>query len=69
MDLQLPDMHGRAAITALRRDAPWARVIVLTTYAGEAPAAPAIRAGAVGYMLKSAVRDADRLKKYLVRPA
>jgi DNA-binding NarL/FixJ family response regulator len=56
MDLQLPDMHGSAAITAIRRDAPAARVIVLTTYEGDAHAAQAIRAGAVGYMLKSAVR-------------
>lgn len=56
MDLQLPDMHGSAAITAIRRDAPSARVIVLTTYEGDAHAAQAIRAGAVGYMLKSAVR-------------
>jgi len=56
MDLQLPDMHGSEAIAAIRRDAPSARVIVLTTYEGDAHAAQAIRAGAVGYMLKSAVR-------------
>lgn len=56
MDLQLPDMHGSAAIAAIRQETPGARVIVLTTYEGDVHAAQAIRAGAVGYMLKSAVR-------------
>ncbi|WP_205746635.1 response regulator transcription factor [Duganella callida] len=56
MDLRLPDMSGSEAIAAIRKDAPAARVIVLTTYEGDAYAAQAIRAGAVGYMLKSAVR-------------
>ncbi|WP_343730483.1 response regulator transcription factor [Duganella sp.] len=56
MDLQLPDMHGSEAITAIRQETPGARVVVLTTYEGDVHAAQAIRAGAVGYMLKSAVR-------------
>lgn len=56
MDLQLPDMHGSEVIAAIRAEAPEARVIVLTTYEGDIHAAQAIRAGAVGYMLKSAVR-------------
>ncbi|NVM76694.1 DNA-binding NarL/FixJ family response regulator [Duganella sp. SG902] len=56
MDLQLPDMHGSEAIAAIRNETPEARVIVLTTYEGNVQAAQAIRAGAVGYMLKSAVR-------------
>ncbi|WP_267877740.1 response regulator [Duganella guangzhouensis] len=56
MDLQLPDMHGSVAISAIRSQAPGARVIVLTTYEGDAHASQAIRAGAAGYMLKSAVR-------------
>ncbi|MTV38952.1 response regulator [Duganella radicis] len=56
MDLQLPDMHGSEAIAAIRAEAPEARVIVLTTYEGDVHAAQAIRAGAAGYMLKSAVR-------------
>lgn len=56
MDLRLPDMHGSEAIAAIRRATPAARVIVLTTYEGEVHAVQAIRAGAVGYMLKSVVR-------------
>jgi DNA-binding NarL/FixJ family response regulator len=56
MDLQLPDHHGSEVIAAIRRETPGARVIVLTTYEGDFHASRAIRAGAVGYMLKSAVR-------------
>ena len=56
MDLQLPDQHGSEVIAAIRREAPAARVIVLTTYEGDFHASRAIRAGAVDYMLKSAVR-------------
>jgi DNA-binding NarL/FixJ family response regulator len=56
MDLQLPDHHGSEVITTIRRETPGARVIVLTTYEGDFHASRAIRAGAVGYMLKSAVR-------------
>jgi DNA-binding NarL/FixJ family response regulator len=56
LDLQLPDQHGSEVIAAIRRATPGARVIVLTTYEGDFHASQAIRAGAVGYMLKSAVR-------------
>ncbi|NYE59651.1 DNA-binding NarL/FixJ family response regulator [Duganella sp. 1224] len=56
MDLQLPDQHGSEVIAAIRREAPGARVIVLTTCEGDFHASRAIRAGALGYMLKSAVR-------------
>jgi DNA-binding NarL/FixJ family response regulator len=56
MDLRMPDMNGIEAITAIRREFPKARIIVLTTYAGDAQAAAALRAGASGYLLKSLVR-------------
>jgi DNA-binding NarL/FixJ family response regulator len=56
MDLRMPDMNGIEAITAIRREFPSARIIVLTTYAGDAQAAAALRAGAVGYLLKNLVR-------------
>jgi DNA-binding NarL/FixJ family response regulator len=55
MDLRMPDMNGIEAITAIRREFPNARIIVLTTYAGDAQASAALRAGASGYLLKSLV--------------
>jgi DNA-binding NarL/FixJ family response regulator len=56
MDLQLPGMNGIAAIEAIRRDFPAARIVVLTTYSGDVQAARALEAGAVGYLLKSMLR-------------
>src|SRR6185437_8642491 len=56
MDLQMPVMNGTDAIIAIRKDFPDARIIVLTTYSGDAQAVRALRAGASGYMLKSMVR-------------
>jgi DNA-binding NarL/FixJ family response regulator len=56
MDLRMPDMSGIEAITAIRSEFPNARIIVLTTYAGDVQAASALKAGAAGYLLKSLVR-------------
>lgn len=56
MDLQMPGMGGVAAIGALRGVYPNARIIVLTTYSGDAQATMALRAGASGYLLKSSMR-------------
>jgi DNA-binding NarL/FixJ family response regulator len=56
MDLRMPDMSGIEAITAIRGEFPNARIIVLTTYAGDAQAAAALKAGAAGYLLKNLVR-------------
>lgn len=56
MDLQMPGMGGVAAIETLRRSHPSARIIVLTTYSGDAQAMSALRAGAAGYLLKSSMR-------------
>jgi DNA-binding NarL/FixJ family response regulator len=55
MDLRLPDMSGIEAISAIRTEYPNARIIVLTTYAGDAQAAAALKAGAAGYLLKTLV--------------
>ena len=52
MDLQMPGSDGVAAITAIRRHAPDARIVVLTTFGGDARVAAALRAGAAGYLLK-----------------
>jgi DNA-binding NarL/FixJ family response regulator len=56
MDLRMPDMSGLQAIAAIRAEFPNARIIVLTTYAGDVQAAAALKAGAAGYLLKNLVR-------------
>lgn len=56
MDLRLPDMNGIEAITAIRAEFPLAKIIVLTTYKGDAQARRALKAGAAGYLLKSMLR-------------
>lgn len=56
MDLQMPGMNGVEAISAIRAEFPCARIIVLTTYRGDALALRALKAGASGYLLKSALR-------------
>jgi DNA-binding NarL/FixJ family response regulator len=56
MDLQMPLMSGTDAIVEIRREFPSARIIVLTTYGGDAQAVRAFSAGAFGYLLKSMLR-------------
>jgi DNA-binding NarL/FixJ family response regulator len=56
MDLRMPGISGIQAIAAIRAEFPNARIVVLTTYAGDAQAAAALKAGAAGYLLKSLVR-------------
>jgi len=55
MDLQMPEMSGLDAIIAIRGEAPDARIIVLTTYAGDVQVLRALKAGAHGYLLKNAL--------------
>ncbi|HEY4081514.1 MAG TPA: response regulator [Burkholderiaceae bacterium] len=55
MDLQMPGMGGLDAIGAIRAEFPDARIIVLTTYVGDAQAQRALQAGACGYLLKNAL--------------
>ncbi|MBV9770961.1 MAG: response regulator transcription factor [Bryobacterales bacterium] len=55
MDLQMPEMSGIECIIAIRSDFPNARVIVLTTYPGDAQVVRALRAGARAYLLKGQV--------------
>jgi DNA-binding NarL/FixJ family response regulator len=56
MDLQMPDMNGLEAIREIRSGSPAARIIVLTTYPGDAQAVQALKAGAGGFLLKSSIR-------------
>ena len=53
MDLQMPEMNGVDAITVIRNEFPEARIIVLTTYAGDVQILRALKAGAQGYVLKN----------------
>ena len=55
MDLQMPEMGGLDAISAIRGEFPEARIIVLTTYAGDVQALRALKAGARAYLLKNAL--------------
>lgn len=56
MDVQMPEVNGIDAIVKIREEFPDARIIVLTTYTGDAQAARAFKAGAFGYLLKNMVR-------------
>ena len=57
MDIQMPVMNGLDALIAIRDEAPEARIIMLTTYAGDVQVQRAIKAGARGYLLKSSLHD------------
>jgi two-component system, NarL family, response regulator LiaR len=54
MDLMMPEMNGIAATTTIRRDYPEVEVIALTSVLDDASVADAVRAGAIGYLLKNA---------------
>ncbi len=53
MDLQMPGMNGVDALIAIRNEFPEAKVIVLTTYAGDVQIIRALKAGAQAYLLKN----------------
>jgi len=55
MDLQMPEMNGLDAITAIRGEFRDAKIIVLTTYKGDVQILRALKAGAQGYLLKNTI--------------
>jgi two-component system NarL family response regulator len=52
LDLRMPGVSGVEAIARLRREFPAARLLVLTTFDGDADVRRALQAGADGYLLK-----------------
>jgi DNA-binding NarL/FixJ family response regulator len=56
MDVRMPDMGGIDALLAIRTEFANARVIMLTTFEGDAEIKRALEAGAQGYMLKNMPR-------------
>jgi DNA-binding NarL/FixJ family response regulator len=53
MDLRLPDRSGIEAMRAIQAEFPEARIIMLTTFEGDAEVQNALEAGARGYLLKN----------------
>jgi DNA-binding NarL/FixJ family response regulator len=53
MDLQMPEINGLDAMIAIRAEFPDARIIMLTTYAGDVQVLRAMKVGARGYLLKT----------------
>ncbi len=56
MDLQMAGLSGIEALQAIRKEQPKAKCIVLTTYDSEVLAVRALKAGAMGYLLKTMIR-------------
>jgi DNA-binding NarL/FixJ family response regulator len=57
LDLRLPRLSGIEVMRHVRAEAPQVRFLVLTTYDTDAYIAPALAAGAHGYLLKDATPD------------
>jgi DNA-binding NarL/FixJ family response regulator len=76
MDLRMPILDGVAATRRLRAEHPGVQVIALTTFDDDADVLAALRAGAIGYLLKdvsgetlfAAVRAAARGESFLPPP-
>lgn len=68
LDMVMPRMDGLGAIRAIKEEFPNARILVLTSFAEDDMVFPAIKAGALGYLLKDsspeelirAIRDVNR---------
>ena len=73
LDLVMPHMDGVQALTAIKHALPETRFLVLTSFSDDARVFPAIRAGALGYLLKdsspqellNAIREVYRGEPYL----
>jgi DNA-binding NarL/FixJ family response regulator len=61
MDLLMPVMDGISATAAIRRELPDVEVVALTSFLEDHLVTDALRAGAIGYLLKDT--DADGLRR------
>jgi len=61
MDLLMPVMDGLTAIATIRRETPGVEIVALTSVLEDASVVGAIRAGAIGYLLKDT--NADELRR------
>jgi DNA-binding NarL/FixJ family response regulator len=57
MDVRLPELSGVEATGAILREFPGARILMLSTHAGEEEIYRSLQAGARGYILKTVVRE------------
>lgn len=57
LDLVMPHQDGLAAIIQIKRTNPQIQILVLTSFADDEKVFPAIKAGAMGYLLKDASRQ------------
>jgi DNA-binding NarL/FixJ family response regulator len=67
MDLRMPVLDGIAATRRLRAEQPGVRVIALTTFDDDEDVFAALRAGAVGYLLKDV--SSERLVEAILAAA
>jgi NarL family two-component system response regulator LiaR len=61
MDLLMPVMDGISATEAIRKELPEVEVVALTSVLEDASVTGAVRAGAIGYLLKDT--DSDELSR------
>jgi two-component system, NarL family, response regulator LiaR len=57
MDLAMPIMDGIEAIRRIKADQPESRILVMTSFATDDKVFPAIKAGALGYLLKESAPE------------
>jgi DNA-binding NarL/FixJ family response regulator len=67
MDIKMPKMDGIAATAAIRQELPDTEVLALTSVLEDASVVGAVRAGAIGYLLKDT--EADELCKAIIAAA
>jgi NarL family two-component system response regulator LiaR len=54
LDMVMPKMDGLQALAQIKKDNPEARILVVTSFADDEKVFPAIKGGALGYILKEA---------------
>jgi NarL family two-component system response regulator LiaR len=57
LDIVMPRMGGLEAIIEIKRECPEAHILVLTSFSDDETVFPAIKAGALGYLLKNATPE------------